>query len=140
MAKTTPQQAADDWANNLGASTSKMQRGINAVTQAPGMAAAAQKDKWLAGIQQSANKWATNVAAVSLDYWKQQTAGIGLQRVGQGATAKKGKMLKHLTSWLPYMDAQGQMLQSMPSVTYEQRKARMIAAIDHAHAYPGAGK
>lgn len=135
MAKTTPQQAADDWANNLGASTSKMQRGINAVSESPGVAAARQKDKWLARLQESANKWATNTAATSLDYWKSQMNGIGLQRVGQGATAKKNKMVAHMTAWLPYMDTLKTKLASMPSTTYEQRKARAIAAMDHGHAF-----
>lgn len=139
MAKTTPQQAADDWANNLGASTGKMQRGINAVSESPGAAAARQKDKWLAQLQASANKWAQNTAAVSLDYWKSQMNGIGLQRVGQGATAKKAKMAKHMAAWLPHMDALQQKLASMPSVTYEQRKARAIAAMDHGHAFNSNG-
>lgn len=137
MSKTTPQQAADDWANNLGASTAKITRGINAVTESPGVAAARQKDKWLARLQETANKWASNTAATSLDYWKSQTAGIGVQRIGQGATAKKNKMVQHMTSWLPYMDQLQNKLASMPSTTYEQRKARAIAAMDHGHAFQG---
>lgn len=116
-----------------------MQRGINAVSESPGAAAARQKDKWLAQLQASANKWAANVGSVSLDYWKSQMNGIGLQRVGQGATAKKAKMAKHMASWLPHMDALQQKLASMPSVTYEQRKARAIAAMDHGHSFNSNG-
>jgi hypothetical protein len=135
VAKTTPQQAAQDWANRLSQSTDKMKRGIEAVTESPGVAAARQKEKWLARITESANKWATNVAATDLSYWKSQATGIGLQRVGQGAMAKQAKMADFMQGWLPHMDALKQKLASMPSTTYEQRKARAIAAMDHGHSY-----
>ena len=82
-----PDQLAASWAQNLAGAQSRMQAGAQAVTTPPGQAAAAQQAVWLANVTASANRWATNVAAVSTQQWQQAYIQKGLPRVATGAQA-----------------------------------------------------
>lgn len=80
-------QLAANWANNLAGATARMQAGAQAVTTPPGQAAAAQQGVWIANVTASANRWAQNVAAVTLPQWQQAYIQKGLPRVAGGAQA-----------------------------------------------------
>lgn len=82
-----PNTLAQTWANNLGGAASRMQAGAQALQTAPGQAAAAQQATWLANVTASANRWAQNVAAVSLQQWQQAFINKGVPRVATGAQA-----------------------------------------------------
>lgn len=99
----TPQQIADKWATNLSASTSSITAGVNGVTQAPGVAAAAQADYWLQRVTAAKEKFRTNVAKVSLQQWKDAMITIGIPRVSTGAQANKQKMADFMSKFLPYL-------------------------------------
>lgn len=104
MAMPDPTTAAAAWASRLSGSTEKIKAGIQAVTVAPGVAAARQKDVWLQNVTASAPKWATNTAAVSLQEW--QTAAIekGANRIGPGAQAAQAKMANFLGQLFPHIE------------------------------------
>lgn len=76
---------AQTWVNNLSAAGPRMQAGAQAVTTAPGQAAAAQQAVWLANVQASANLWAQKVSAVPLQVWQQDFINKGIPRVATGA-------------------------------------------------------
>ena len=101
MTALSAQQIATNWANNLGAATAKITAGVNAVTVAPGQAAAAQKAAYIANTTAKAGVWATNTAAVSLTSWQQDTINKGIPRVATGAQAATSKMASVMTSLLP---------------------------------------
>lgn len=137
MAKLDPTAATAKWVNNLSNSTSAITAGVNAVTQAPGAKAAAAVQTWLARIQQSANKWAKNVGAVSLQQWQEAMTTVGIPRIAQGAQAKQGKYLAFAQKFYPYL-AQGQaQVQAMPKVTLQDGINRAVAMIKHNAAYAG---
>lgn len=98
----TPEESANKWSNNLSAAGPAIAAGVNAVTSSPGQAAAKAKDRWLANLNASADRWAARLNAMPLDYWKQQMTTLGVQRIQQGASSKKGKMQAFLAKWLPY--------------------------------------
>lgn len=99
----TPEQIAQAWAAGMSNSRQKMQDGINSVTVAPGQAAARQKGAYVAGVQASQDKWATNVSRVSLSEWQQAMVGKGLDRIAGGATAAQPKVAQFMTKLIPYI-------------------------------------
>lgn len=100
-----PNAAAADWAANLAAAGPKIQRGIDAVTVAPGVKAAQQKGAYTAGVAASADKWARNTQAVSLPEWQAAARTKGLPRIAQGAQAAQPKMAAFLQKVAPHINA-----------------------------------
>jgi hypothetical protein len=111
MAMPTAEEAASKWASNLGASTQRIQAGVQAVTVAPGQAAARQKALWVQNVAASQNKWAANVAAVPLATWQDATVNKGIPRIASGATAAQPKMQSFMGRLLPYI---GNQVNSLP--------------------------
>jgi hypothetical protein len=109
--------------------TSRMTAGAQAVTTAPGLAAAAAKDKWLARVTASQAKFANNVAAVSLASWQNSYINIGVPRVAQGAQAKQQKVTSFMDQFLPHLQTGLQTIDKMPSTTLEDGIARATAMI-----------
>lgn len=127
---TTATDAAGRWAQNLGASTPKIQAGVQAVQTAPGAAAASQKSKYIQNVQANADKWATRVGAVSLGDWQNAVITKGIPRISQGATAAKPKFEQFLGALLPYQQTQLQALKSMPSLTLADNVNRAVTWIN----------
>lgn len=105
MATKDPQAIAANWASRLGQSSQKIQDGVNAVTVAPGQAAARQKNAWVQNTQSAADKWASRTAAVPLGEWQQAMITKGAPRVGAGATAAVPKFATFMSQLLPHIDA-----------------------------------
>lgn len=126
MARLTPQQTAEKWAQRTGAATSDWERGIQNVTVSPGQAAAAAADKWQAGVANAKGKFAANSQAVSLQDWKNAAVSKS-SRYAQGTQAGVGKMQRHLMEFLPLQQQVTDAVRAMPSTTPEQREQRAIA-------------
>ena len=105
MAGMTPDQIAAHWAQQLAGSTAKIQAGVNAVTTAPGQAAARQKAVYLQNLTASVDKWASNVSAVSLNQWQQDFISKGIPRIATGATAAQPKFAVFMGKLLPYIQS-----------------------------------
>ncbi len=112
-------KAADRWAQNLGGSTEKIKEKINALTQSPTAKAAANRDKYLSGVQAGADKWAANLSAVSLSEWQNAFINKGLPRISSGAAAAKPKMVNFLTQLSSYQDANLPAINSRKVMTLE---------------------
>ena len=127
--KSTPQAATQKWVTNLSQSTAAITAGIEAVTTAPGLAAAKQKTKWLNGVQNSAEKWASRTAAVSLQDWQQAAITVGVPRIASGAQAKQGKVEAFMTDFLAFLGPQVAKIDAMDSSTPEARINKMVAMV-----------
>lgn len=127
--KSTSAQATAKWLANLSAATTRMQAGAMAVQTAPGAAAAAAADKWLAKVTQAKAKFAANVGAVSLQSWQQSYINVGLPRVAQGAQAKQAKVTAFMDTFLPYLQAGAAQIDKMPTNTIEDGIAKATAQI-----------
>lgn len=101
----TPDQIASKWAQNLGASTTRITDGVNAVTIAPGQSAARQVDVWATNTMSAKDKWKANVSRVTLGDWQAAMNGKGVQRIGAGATAAVPKFTSFMTQFLPHVMA-----------------------------------
>lgn len=127
--RATSAQATAKWVQNLSAATDRMTTGAQGVTKAPGLAAAAAADKWLAKVTAAKQKFATNVAAVSLQSWQNSYINVGIPRVAQGAQAKQAKVQTFMDQFLPYLQRGVATIDAMPSNTVEDGIARASAMI-----------
>ena len=124
MARLTPEEAAAKWASRTGAAQGDYTAGVERVTEAPGRKAAAKRQKWEAGIRDSAAKWENRVASVSLEDWKQSVRDKGAARFAQGAQAAEGKMAEFQREFQPFQDRIMERANSMPDNTLEDRIAK----------------
>ncbi len=118
---------AADWAQKLGGSTAKITAGVQAVSVAPGQAAARQKAVWLQNVTAAVDKFASHVAAVPLADWQAAMINKGIPRIGAGAAASQAKMASFLTQFLPYVDSVKRNLPARGNL--DQNIARMVAQV-----------
>lgn len=128
--RKTPQEATEKWVTKLGQAGPEMQAGVARVTEAPGAAAAAQVQKYVAGVQENINKWRANVARVSLSDWQKSMTELGIPRVAQGAQQKRGKMEAFQAEFFPFLDRVLAEVNRMPTTTKAQRIAKMVATVE----------
>jgi hypothetical protein len=128
--RVSPQEAATKWKERLSAATGEIERGVAKVTVAPGMAAAAQMQKYLNGVTENAQKWRTNVSKVSLAEWQESMKNVGIPRISQGAAAKVGKVEQFQAEFQPHLEAVMKQVNSMPSTTQAQRIQRAVAMME----------
>lgn len=128
-------EAAQKWQQNFGAAGPAWSAGIEAVTVAPGQLAAAASDRYLMGVQQNVQKFASKVAGVSLAQWKSASTTKGPSRLAQGATVGLPKYQAAITRVL---DAEKSIIASLPPRgTVEQniqRSAQFQLALHQAFA------
>lgn len=99
--KTTATNAALKWKDRMGNSGQAVTDGVNAVTEAPGKLAAAQKANWLARVTAAADKWAARVGAVSLAKWKDAMINKGVPRIAGGVEMGAANYQSWLEAYLP---------------------------------------
>jgi hypothetical protein len=133
--RTTPQAATTKWTSHLQGATTDMTAGVQRVTVAPGELAAAKFDKWLAGIQASAEKWRSRVKSVSLASWQQSMVSIGIPRAAEGASKKANKYEAFATEFYPFLESQMAKVNAMDDSTYAARKAKASAMMDALHGW-----
>ena len=129
MATPTPEQVATKWRDRLSASTQQITDGVNSVTTAPGVKAAAAKDLWANRVMQAKDKWASRVASVPLAEWQTSMIQVGIPRISQGATAKIGKVQDFMAKFLPHVTQVAAQVNQMPKGSLEDGIARATAQI-----------
>jgi hypothetical protein len=131
MAHGSAAEVRAKWLTNLSNATTEMQAGVARLTVAPGQAAAAKKQKWVNALMDTTtqDKWARNVASVSLTQWQQAMNDYGINRVSQGAQAKAAKFEAAMNSLLPFIDRLAATVRAMPDNTPADREQRMLAQV-----------
>lgn len=138
MAKIdNPTAIADKWETAMQSASTAYTAGINGVQSAPGAAAAAASAKYLAQVQANVAKFERNSLAVDLQSWKTAATTKGAPRLSSGATAAKPKVVAFDTAFFAYLKQGQAQINAMPTLTYEQRKAKAIAQMDYNHLFPG---
>jgi len=101
----SPATAASNWATGMANSGAKMTAGVNAVTEAPSVAAIAAIPRMVQGIQNAAanGKIQAGLQRVTLQSWQQSMIQKGVGRVSAGATNAKPKMQAFFTQFIPFL-------------------------------------
>lgn len=128
---------ADKWATAMGSAGTAYEAGVNGVQTAPGALAAAASAKYLAGVQANITKFEQNSLSVPLQDWKTATITKGSPRLSSGAIAAKPKVAAFMAAFFAYLKNGQATINNMPTLTYDQRKAKAIAQMDYNHAFPG---
>lgn len=134
-----PTQATQKWSSRMQAASAEITAGVNAVTEAPGLAAARQATAWLAKLTASVDKWKRNVSAVSLEAWKTAMIERGIPAITTGVTAKAGNYEAFANKFYPYLQTGVNHVKSMPRGTIAQSQARAAYMIEYNHKYTGGG-
>lgn len=133
MARVTPEEYAQKWAQRTQAASQDYARGVMRVQQAPGAQAAAKKSTYLARVNESANKWASKVSAVTLAEWQQMASTKGAQNLATGVSAAQPKMSAAAGKLLSTVDTVRSRVKQMPGDTLQQRLARATAMAQGMH-------
>lgn len=110
----TATQWASRWKSGMQGASTKMQEGVNAVTEAPGVKAAAASALWLTNVSKAEAKFARNVAAVSLDAWKNAYIKKGIPAISNAATVAESKVNSAATKLIPVIN---NLLSTLPART-----------------------
>lgn len=129
MARLTAAEAAEKWGRRLKGSTEDIRRGVQRVTEAPGVAAARNQDAMIQNLVASVQDgtWAARVSGVSLEDWKARTIDKGINRIAAGVDAAQTKQVQVMEQVLAAVDATTAEISRMPNVTLEDRINRMTA-------------
>ena len=131
--KVTPDEFQEKHARRLKGAIEDMRRGVERVDTAPGVKAAAKKDKMRQRLMEAldSGKWEKRVAAVTLDEWKQDMIEKGLNRVASGIDRAAPKVKEFAAQLLAHEEEGLKKIESMPDVTLEDSINRMTAWVRH---------
>ncbi len=134
MAKLTPEEFQEKQARRLKGSIDDMRMGIERVTEAPTIKAAAKKDKMKQNLVASidSGKWEAGLKRVTLEDWKTKMIDKGLNRVAAGIDGAKEKTIAFAQEFLPHLDKIGDELKKMPDLTLEDSISRMTHQVRRA--------
>ena len=126
MVKVNATEFQEKWARRLKGSLEDIKRGVDKVTEAPGVKAAAKVDKlkakWLAKIEDGT--WAKQVAAVSLDEWKRLFKDKVSARLSSGVDGAEKKVTAFAEKLLSFEDSLQTKVKRMPDLTIEDSVSR----------------
>jgi len=131
MAKLTAEEFAEKHARRLKGATEDMRKGVEKVSVAPTLKAAAKQDKMRTRILASidSGKWAAGLKRVSLEEWKSKMIDKGVARVAEGIDAAHDKVVAFASELLPFQDTLKGTITKMPDVTLEDNINRMTTFI-----------
>ena len=134
MAKLTAEQYAEKQARNLKNSLPDIRMGIERVTQAPGIAAAAAQTRMKDNLNRSIDdgRW-----GVSLEDWKSAELNKGVDRIAAGIDQAHDKEVQMAGRLLAAVDSSAQKANAMPKGTIQDSIARMTTFVEDMHKFKG---
>ena len=119
---------ADKWARRTAAAVPDYTSGIDRVSTAPGVAAAASAERMRAGINEAidSGRWAANVGSVSLTEWQNAAKTKGSARLADGVNQAKMKVEEIARINLANIERVVDQVRRLPSATFQDRLQRMV--------------
>lgn len=124
--RVTAAEFQEKHARRLKAALEDMRKGIDRVTEAPGVKAAAAQDKMRANLVASidSGKWGRRVASVSLSEWQSKMKDKGIPRVSAGIDAAADKVREFASQLIDHENAVLGEVERLPNVTLEDSIVR----------------
>jgi len=124
--RVTPAEFQEKHGRRLKAASEDISKGIDKVTTAPGILAAAKQDKMKARLVARIDDgtWANRVKAVTLPDWKDKAKNIGVGRIPAGIDGAAAKVTSFASQLLPAVEAAATKVEGMPDVTIEDSVQR----------------
>lgn len=131
--KLTAEEFAEKWSRRTKAATADMEKGVDRVTEAPGVKAAAQVAKMKAKINEALDngKWVKRVASVSLEEWKADMKEKGIRRVSEGVDRANGKVTHFAAQLVTHQNKGLAALEREPDLTLSDSANRMVKWMNH---------
>jgi hypothetical protein len=131
MAKLTPQQIADKWAQRLSGATADIKAGVMATKTAPSASAIAKKDKFRQNLLRAIDNgdWEAGLSKVTLGDWQQAMLNKGLGRIASGAQASQSDFANFMGELLPFQEQLTTQIKAMPDLTLEDNINRMATMV-----------
>lgn len=129
---------SDNWAGKMKSSVSRIQKGIDGVTENPAELAAAQQDKMKTNLNAAidSGRWAAGLSKVTLADWKGKTktkVGTNLSSGVDAALPKRRAFDQYLVSTL---NGVLPTIKGMPDQTISDSVERVRALMEHMHNNP----
>lgn len=131
MAKVNPQEYAEKWGRRLKGATEDIRRGIDRVTEAPGVKAARSKDLMIQKLMEAINDgtWENQVSKVTLEEWKGKAKEKGISRIAQGVDGAETSQVAMAEKLLAAVDAAAAKANALPKGTLEDSINRMTTFV-----------
>lgn len=131
--KLTAEEFAEKHARRLKGAVEDVRKGVERVTEAPGIKAAAKQAKWAAklGEKITQDKWGRRVASVTLEEWKRKTLNKGIGRIPAGIDEAHDKVVEFAGKLIEHQNAGLGAIEKMPDLTLEDSVARATTWIRH---------
>jgi hypothetical protein len=117
----TAAETTEKWARRTKGAVSDAIAGVNAVTEAPGVKAAAKKDKMKANLMAAIDNgtWEQRVKAVSVNEWREKTTAKMSSSMATGVDMAITKRQKFDNALIPAVEAARNKIQNMPDLTVD---------------------
>ena len=139
MAKLPAEQYAEKQARNLKTSLPDIRAGIERVSTAPGVAAAAAQSRMKDNLNRAIDdgRWAAKVKGVTLEDWKSAALNKGVDRIAAGIDQAHGKQVAMAGRLLAAVDSAAAKSNAMPKGPIQDSIARMTTFVEDMHKFKG---
>lgn len=121
-------QLVSKWAERTGSQSSinAYKEGVQRVTEAPTVKAAAKLDKYLAGIQAALDSGKTRDALMNspLELYRNNAVNVGAGRIASGVKKGTPKMQSFAQAFVPFLQSAQAANAQLPDTTLEDRIAK----------------
>lgn len=127
MARLTPDEYVNKWGRRLKGATQDIRAGIDRVTIAPGVKAAAQQETMRRKLNESIDDgtWSASVKAVTVDQWKDAAKSKGVDRIAAGVDSALPRQAAMAGKLLAAVDAAKAEADKTPRGTLADNMTRM---------------
>lgn len=116
MARVNATEFTEKWQRRLKAAAPDIRRGIERVTESPGVRAAKSKDLMKSRLNAAIDDgtWERRVGAVTTEDWKKAASGKGVDRISAGVDGAQGKVQDMAEKLLVAVDQSVQEVNKVP--------------------------